>query len=397
LLAFGLRYLVRSWRAGGTIGEAVTAGLALTLASALRYEIWMILPFLAAPLLPQWKKLFAFVGAAMVHPIAWMIGCWIKFGNPAYSFMWSDSYERDLMKHNQTVDFAMIVRKLVELTSTTAHGLSWPLTALAALGVITVIVRRRREVVWLLAPTVLFAMVVYAGTRGSLWYKPSYTLTYGAFAVPFVAALFAGLQIDRWSSRRCVVVIAGVVAAILSTTITPLWNAIPHGRSLYAQAVGYFDQQNETRELIGMINGNQAMGSKPLVTDFIGWEATGFVTSRVKIEPASLCTPSGTPVPVDIPAVQTFLLKHREGTLLTYDKGRLTAELKMDSPTSGTLAGVPLQLTTARTLVWPGGAAAESAAGTMTVSEYRVVGEPAERDTRPAKCTTPCPVSLCSI
>lgn len=398
LVALGLRFLVRLWRPEGRPRDAVIAGVAITLASALRYEIWMMLPLLAAPLLPQWRKLFTFVAVAMLHPLAWMIGCTLRFGNPLYSLVWSDDYERKLMDHANENVLQLVVQKAVQFGSTAVHGLSLPLAALVAGGVLATLLRRRREALWLLAPAWLFLLLSIAGARGSIWYKPSYTLLCGTMTLPFVAALFEAWRVDAWPLRRYVAACAALLAAVSLTMVQPLWQAVPHGGALRAQGWGAFPEQEQTRSLLQLINDGQPMGRNPLLLDFIGWWPTGYVTSRTRIHPESLCTPNGTPVPVDEPAVQRFLLAHPEGTFLGYDKGRLTERLQMQSADTGVLAGVTLQFTRPRQLPWAGSnTPGADQPGTLTVSQYRVIAEPAVRDTRPAQCTTPCPVSLCSI
>ena len=58
LLAFGIGLiaLVRAWRPDGRVRHAVCAGLAITLASALRYEAWMLIPFLTLLLVRHPKR-----------------------------------------------------------------------------------------------------------------------------------------------------------------------------------------------------------------------------------------------------------------------------------------------------------------------------------------------------
>lgn len=395
-LLFGLRYLVRASRPEGTVRDALIAGVGITLASALRYEVWMILPFLLLPLLPQWRKVFACAATSLVHPVIWMIGCTVRFGNPLYSFVWSDAYEREIMNHAIEPVVHLLLRKTLELTNTTAHGLSVPLALLLAAGIVFALLRRPRECLWLLPAAWLFALMIYAGARGSLWYKPSYTLIFGTLALPYLAAPFQRLRVEAWPIGRYALLVCALVAGIGVTTIRPLWARIPHGGFFETQAAGHFQVQDEAKKLLGLINDGKPVGRSPLVMDFIGWEPTGYLSSHTRVHPQSLCTPTGTPVPVDIPATQRFLLEHREGTFLAYDKGKLTAELHMESPDTGVLAGVRLQFSQSRRLPWADPPSGQPP-GEVTVSKYRVIGEPAERDTRPAQCTTPCPVSLCSI
>jgi Dolichyl-phosphate-mannose-protein mannosyltransferase len=398
LLAISMTYLVRAWRAEGGLLDAVVAGLALTLASMLRYEIWMIMPLLTVPLLWQWKKIAAFLVPALMHPVAWMIGSTLKFGNPLYSFAWSDSYEREIMKHAQVADLTLATQKAWQLLMVTERGLSLPIAILVALGVLWCLRTRRAESIWLLPGAGLFLLVVIAAARGSLWFKPSYTLTYGALTIPFIAAFFAGLHVERWTWRWFSLTPVLLLAAVWVTTIEPLWSAVPHGGVVLTHTFGHFTEERETAALVSMLNDGRSLADDTLIADFIGWQPTAYLTARSKVHPANTCVPSGTPVPVDLPAIQLFLLDHREGTLVTYDKGRLTAQIKQETPDTVKLAGVTLQLNARREFPWPGAAdAGDVGPGTLVVSRYRVIRQPETRTRVGPGCTTACPVSLCSI
>ena len=81
-MGLGLIGLVRAWRPDGRYSQALLAGLAVTLASMLRYEAWLLLPFLLIPFAKRPKLAAAFLATAMIHPVIWMIGNAIELGNP---------------------------------------------------------------------------------------------------------------------------------------------------------------------------------------------------------------------------------------------------------------------------------------------------------------------------
>lgn len=394
-LMMAMTWLVRAWRPEGHWRQAAVAGLCMTLATALRYEMWLVLPMLALPLLlaRQWRNLFAYGATAALHPLAWMIGNTVRFGNPLYSFKWSDDFERVIMKHSYVADITRVFEYGWGLALATERGLSLPLALLAGAGVALTLWRWQRERLWLAPLFGLFCVWVAAGARGSLWIKPSYTLNFGTLALPFAAAAFLQLRTAGfWKPALA------VVAAVALTAVTPLWRAVPMGGAIVSQVTARFPEDREAAELLRLVGVWRGPQDGALISDFVGWSTTGYLFARTKVHPSRSCSPNGTPVPVDLPAVQQFLLDNREGTLLQYDKGRLTARMEVTGPGQVSLAGVGLALSNERRFPWSGEAGSGvTPPGEITVTRYRVISEPATRYSEKPQCTTPCPVSLCSI
>jgi hypothetical protein len=396
-LALALWFLVRAWRPNGRTSDAVLAGLSMTLACMLRYEGWLLLPFLTLPLIPRWKQIAAFLIPAMIHPLIWMTGNAVVNGNPFYSFAWSSNFEREVMGHRDVASLTLAAQKIWQLVMVTEKGLTFPLSLLAALGIAWCLWRRRLQALWLIPPLGLFLLLAVAGARGSLWFKPAYTITFGAMIIPFIAAFFQSLGIERWTGNRLACVAAAMLAAVGISTIEPLWAAVPHGGFFVSRAAGQFAEQREASDVLSLINGGRSVGNDALIADFFGWQPTAFVASRSKVRPENVCIPNGAPVPMDIPALQLFLLDHRQGFIVTRNGGKLTDLLKMDSGDTGSLADVSIRLAPLGTVKWPGTQdAPEVGPGTIGIARYTVLKGPDSPTKVVPSCTAACPVSFCS-
>jgi Dolichyl-phosphate-mannose-protein mannosyltransferase len=397
LLSLGLLYLVRAWRPEGRVSEAVFAGVFITLAAMLRYEAWLLMPFLTLPLLIRWRLVFAFLATALLHPIVWMTGNWLERGDPMYSFNWSSNFEREVMGQKSTAGLALAAKQIWGFIMTTVHGMSIPLTLLVGAAIAGCLARRRREAIWLVPALGLFALLSIGGARGALWVKPAYTMTFGLLLIPFLAQLFSAANIETWSRPRFVAAAAALLAAIGITTIEPLWRALPHGGFFFARAAGSFAEHREADEVIQVIRANE-VANRTLLTDFIGWQATSYVIQRSKTPPRNVCVPNGAPIAVDIPAVQVFLATHRQGLIVAHAGGKLTALIERRGDGSGSIAGVPVKFSEVGATLWPGAVdAAEVLPGPLHVLRFEVQGPPPRSsDATLPGCSMACPISFCS-
>jgi hypothetical protein len=396
-LALGLWLLARASGEGGRVSDALLAGFSLTLACMIRYESWVLLPFLAALLWPHWRRMAAFLAAALLHPVIWMIGSALAYGNPLYSFVWTSSFNRDLMGQKRNWDLSMAAHKIWDLALVTERGLSLPLSVLIGLGALWCLRHRLRCAYWLIPPLVAFGVLAAGEVRGSLWLQPAYTLTIGVLIVPFVAAGFEWWKVEQWPAARFIGATAALLGAVALSTIAPLWAVIPHGGWIFSAAAGTFTEDKNTNQILALINGGHPIGDGALVTDFLGWQPTGYLTARTKVRPENVCTPNGTPVPMDIPALQLFLLRHPQGTIVTREGGKLTGLLKMSSADTASLADVILKLSPIGTVKWPGTEdAPEVGPGSIGVAHYAVVKAPESPTKAKPACDAPCPISFCS-
>src|SRR6266540_2099251 len=89
--------LARARGEAGAWRHAAAGGIALTLASMLRYEAWMLLPLLALPLRRRPRLMLIFAACALAHPVLWTIGNWLHSGDPFYGFTAAARWELESM------------------------------------------------------------------------------------------------------------------------------------------------------------------------------------------------------------------------------------------------------------------------------------------------------------
>jgi hypothetical protein len=398
-LALTLLFLIRARRDASRLSHTVWAAVCVGLASMLRYEAWMLLPFLTLLLLPRWQQAALFLAIALIHPIIWMVGNALLRGDPLYSFNWASNWELNAMGHERLVGVAFAARRIWEFVMTTLMGLSLPLSLLTALGIASCLRGPKRAALrWLLPSLGLFLLLCFAAARGSIWVKPTYTTTFGLMLLPFTASIFVSMGVDRWPWPKVIGTAAAMVCCVSLFTIEPLWHIVPHTRFLYSPAKGAFAEQDiaaKVNDLVDRVRDPQSA----LVMDFLGWQPTPYIALHAKVPPKEMCIPNGAPSrPVDQAALESFLLEHRTGVLITRTGGKLTALLREGTAQlPNSLSGVPLRLERVGNVEWQGAQdATDVGPGTISVLRYSV--SPAAGSPRPSRpsCSMPCPLSFCS-
>ncbi len=372
-LGLGLLFIVRATRPGGTVRDALLAGIAIGLASMLRFESWFILPFLALAVVRRPKLLIAFLVPALIHPAIWMIGNAITYHDPLYNFVWASNWERNDMGQGKLVSISSALSRLWGFIHTTQNGLGPPLTLLVIAGVVWCVWRRRKEAIWLVPPLVLLAMLVAAAGRGSLVVKWEYTSTLGLMLIPFAACILEAIGIEAWPRRRFVAATVGLVAAILLFTVEPIWQAVPHGGALLSRMIPAFPNIREAREVLALVQRGRSSGHDALLSDFYGWQPTYYVGLYTKLYPARISIVNGAPNdPPDLESVAGFLGTYRQGVLIARDQGKLGSLLQTNPDQTVRLGETLLHLEPIGTLQWP---PANGVSGQVVrVARYSVVG-----------------------
>jgi len=180
------------------------AGLALTLACALRFEVWALIPLLALEAWREapagggrWRGALLFASTASIFPLVWMLGHWLAAGDPLFSF-------HLIGEQGLTWSFAVWRQAFIE-------ALTWPVLALALLGMI---VGRP----WRLTFLLLIFLALVVGSVSAIGLPPD-DLKY--FIAPLSlamlpaakgAAFLLRLLPRRWQGPTAVLLLAVVLA-----------------------------------------------------------------------------------------------------------------------------------------------------------------------------------------
>lgn len=395
-LSLALLCLVRAWRPEGRVTDALLAGLSVTVASMLRYEAWLLLPFLSVPLMRRPKHAAVFVAVALMHPVFWMIGNALAYDDPLYALSTISSWRVEIMGHVPVVGILPGAGRLWRFIGETAVGLTLPASLLIAAGVIRSLFKRRVQAIWLIPSLGLFLVFAASAFQDSLVVQFRYTTTFGLLLIPYVASSLEWLRIDNWSAGRSRVAAAVLVASMGVFTVEPFWESLPVARHLVFRAAPSDLDKKSARELQGMIErAALPRTDRALILDFVGFTVTPGIALQSKLHPRQICKTSGqTNVPLTSAQLEAFLTANRSGVLVTRPSSKLTAHLKLDSEQAGTLAGIPVRLKAVGTMRWESENPARQF-GAVTVSQYAVVGSPGTAAKAPSLCPNTCPISFC--
>ncbi len=392
----GLLGLVQAWRPDGRISHALLAGLAITLASMLRYEAWLLLPFLTLLLVKKPKLAAAFLITAMIHPVIWMIGSALAYGNPLHSLLATATWTQDILARELDTRLVPGLGRIARLAGRTAVELTIPIAVLMAVGAYRCLRQKRIESVWLIPPLALFLIFAVSAFRDTMTIKSGYTTTIGLLLIPFIACAFEWLNLERWSRARCAAAATALLAAMGVFMLEPAMNRLPGGSRLSSNPVPTIPDEDNVRQLRALIDRAELKrGSDGYIADFFGLLTTPYVAWQTRLHPGNICrTPGAANRSLSSEQLEVFLLANRSGVLVTRPDSRLTAHLELESDRAGTLAGIPLRLEPIGTMDWKSRDPARNF-GTMTVSRYRVIGMDHVPAREPIPCTNSCPISLC--
>ena len=323
---------------------AALAGLAVTLGAGLRYEAWMLIPFLAVLLWPRWRAMALFVMLALLWPAVAMASNFLVYGDPLYGVTWASRHELVGMGTG-ALSLAERLDRVGTFAVAFVQGLTVPLALLVGAGVGLCVHERRRATIWLIPGLGLAALLSAAVLRGSLVPKMNYTETLALFAVPFVAAALDLPPLRRRGRAGIAALAALLLAAMSFLLVVGTLRRFPELRErsvivskVKAESpVPIFKGQTEFTGLLASIR--PVLAGSPehgLVQDFIGFVPRGHLGLNAHVHPDRIfsfrqepaCTgrePRGE-LPLELrqmpligndpPALEDFLQRYREGVLV---------------------------------------------------------------------------------
>ena len=317
LAAMLLLALARGER--GRPAHAAGAGLALTLAAMLRYEAWLLLPFLALLLWRKPRLALLFGAVAMIHPLIWMVGNWVEFGDPLHSINWASRWERELMGRADRGVVAL-ARQAIAYPYHILLGMNLLVGLLAAAGALTALWTRDRASVWLVPLVGLCSLMLLSIMRGSLVPKLNYTLTAGTMLLPFAAIVLRRLGIDAWSPRRYRASSIALLGTIAAISCVASWDGLkfaPLARRVAVSSIPTIENQAIALSLPPFIAQGLHGPDEGLITDFYGWGATFYVALLTGLHPDRIFRAPGAPHNgLDVEELAAFVDRHRAGVLV---------------------------------------------------------------------------------
>lgn len=175
-----------------SFGDAIKAGIYMTLACGFRYESWLLFTLFTGMLLlfrVPWKKIAVFWLLGMIIPIFWMIGNYVAHGHLFYGI--TGVYNADVVEmQNADLDLTEKVKRLI------FFPLSWVLnfSPLIAVTVVFLFFRKvftgkllKRHLLWMIPFIVIFIVFIYKSLEGTLLNQQRFTILLILLAAPFVS------------------------------------------------------------------------------------------------------------------------------------------------------------------------------------------------------------------
>lgn len=196
-VALALWAAARAHAEGGGARHAVAGGLALTLASAVRYETWFLTPLIGLALWRKPRLMVLFVATAAIWPCIWLLGSFVRTGDPFYSFnLQVADTAATLAARGGMTPLRRLVRVLF-VPGVLVFGMTVPVFCLAVWGVIRSLRQNRESAVWLAGFFGLFALFAYKSATGTMNLQLRYLLLVGMLLLPFAAVGLDGIRSRR--------------------------------------------------------------------------------------------------------------------------------------------------------------------------------------------------------
>jgi hypothetical protein len=332
----------------------------------------------------------------MIHPVIWMIGNYLEFGNPLFSLTATASYGEDAAGRAPETELLPGLTRVARLIVLTGVEMTVPVALLVAAGVIECLRRKRAESAWLLLPLAMFAFYAYFTFRGSMATKMSYSTIFGLLLIPYVAPVLLSLGVERWSRGRCLAAAGVMFAAMYIMMSGFLVERLPGGQAIVADPVPALADEASVRRVQALLDDAVLMpGKDALMLDNLSPKATSYIAWQSRLHPEAICRdPSVANWHLKPQEIRSFLLNNRSGVLITHPAGRLSAHLEVESPHSGQMDGIRLRLKPVGSVQWQSDLPGDED-GTVSVTRYEVAGVPAGLTADRPECTRTCPLMLC--
>lgn len=270
----------------------ILAGLLMTLASALRYEAWVLIAVLSlvALLLRGWRQAFLFGACASLFPLAWMIGNHLEFGDALYSVNQNDEWNMGKEGINDAVSTATRIQRVIFFPWSFWLNASAICSVLLGLALVAAAVKRRftrTQLIWLIPFAVMALVFQKKAWEGSLMLHHRFLVTWLVLLLPFVALVLTQWG-GRWASR--IIMPVGVLATIPiaflfgKVDFIRLFGERPWSRAMEGLVLDHYREMqvvprlygSDTDELLGQINARSRPGDG-LILDFHSWDRSYYV------------------------------------------------------------------------------------------------------------------------
>jgi hypothetical protein len=373
LLLGAMVFVELARRDGGSWKHALIAGTSLTLAAMLRYEAWMLIPFLALLLWRKPRLMGVFIACAIIHPVFWMVGNGIHSGDPLYGVNVATRWERESMGRAM-IPLSTRILQALTYPGTVLRGMTFPVGVIAVAGAAVALIKRERCRAWLLPVAGLALLLMWSIARGALVPKINYTATIGTMLFPFAAVIWRRLGVEGWPVIRVLGLGAAVIGLMVFSTRWSWMNAVGLAELKSIDPVPTIQNQDTALTLPAIIN--RHMPTEPaLISDFYGWGARSYVAFLTRLEPDRILLVQGAPNrDIDLERMSAFLARYPEGILIALEGSRLSKAIGIGTGETARVGELTLLLERRHRVPWPPGKPPPN----LDVFRYRLDAEGSE-------------------
>lgn len=275
----------------GAWRRALAAGAFLTLAGAVRYEGWVLIPLLGLLMLKQRGPLVAFLSTALAFPLFWLAGNYLHSGDPLYSMHFSTNWQMTLEGANEGLNAGEVLRRLTFFPAALLFGLTPVVALLSVAGAIAAVREGHVTRKWLVPSLGLLAFFTVKALDGSLGTRARYGMLLAFLLLPFAGEAWNRMRPRlRHPSLWGVVLIASMLPlsyvgwAFRWTGLASLEHLLPGEiKALPRMAAGA-----TAPRVVAALAGLPDNGRSGVLLDFWAWDETYYVALMSGIEPARL-------------------------------------------------------------------------------------------------------------
>ena len=351
----GMLFLSYCRQPDGSWRHAALAGIAITFAGMIRYEGWMLIPFLAAVLWRKPRYLLVFLVFAMIHPVFWMIGNGLAYGEPLFGMSGATRWELESMDR-ASIPLPDKVRMAINFVYQMLRWLTPPLAVVAGAGCIIAVIRKQRTVIWLIPLIGLLCLYLGAIIRGSLVPKFEYTQPVGFMLMMYSAVTLRSLAIDQWSRKTMAMTLTAFGLTMFAFSYPPV--LFPHALKLSVDPLPSFQNQEKIQEVIvPAVSEHLESEDDGYITDFYGFVQSLYPAHALRLHPDRVFATTGAPLLAPesrYDKLEALLVAHPKGLLLLHTGSRFAESLGYPNDQEFRVRDKRLHVERVWSTPWPG-------------------------------------------
>lgn len=293
------------------------SGLAITIASGIRYEAWILIAIFSGMLflLKRWKFIFLFNFTAALFPCYWLLSNWIETGDPLYSIQGTYHWNFDVMGNNNNLDFENYLRRIWFFPFSWVIAIGIPTGFITLKTIFNSYTKKLRNNLYILYSIpfwIMFLFYQYNAVKGALLLQHRYVGTLVVLSLPFIAIYFSELTSKKIKQAY----IFGALTVLLSFVYN----------TAHIKPLPRLEEQSAV-EIVKLIKENTSNKSC-LILDFVGWDRTYYIALQSGLHQKNIVLTEGaTNSEIPLKKINEKINESNHGILLLKKNSELSTNL----------------------------------------------------------------------